>query len=107
MLKYWVWLSELKGLRNQTRLALLRRFGDRLVHRAAAFHRLDKRHAHDTRDRIGTRKSLRRTANAAQHDRFAQIVRRASQHLDMLECHIKGKDCCLPAMAFLLTQHLF
>ena len=28
MLKYWVWLSELKGLRNQTRLALLRRFGD-------------------------------------------------------------------------------
>ena len=28
MLKYWVWLSELKGLRNQTRLALRRRFGD-------------------------------------------------------------------------------
>ena len=28
MLKYWVWLSELKGLRNQTKLALLRRFGD-------------------------------------------------------------------------------
>ena len=28
MLKYWVWLSELKGLQNQTRLALLRRFGD-------------------------------------------------------------------------------
>ena len=28
MLKHWVWLSELKGLRNQTRLALLRRFGD-------------------------------------------------------------------------------
>ncbi len=28
MLKYWVWLSELKGLRNQTRLALLHRFGD-------------------------------------------------------------------------------
>ena len=28
ILKYWVWLSELKGLRNQTRLALLRRFGD-------------------------------------------------------------------------------
>ena len=28
MLKYWVWLSELKGLRNQTRLALLRHFGD-------------------------------------------------------------------------------
>ena len=28
MQKYWVWLSELKGLRNQTRLALLRRFGD-------------------------------------------------------------------------------
>ena len=28
MLKYWVWLSELKGLRNQTRLALLRCFGD-------------------------------------------------------------------------------
>ncbi len=28
MLKYWVWLSEMKGLRNQTRLALLRRFGD-------------------------------------------------------------------------------
>ena len=28
MLTYWVWLSELKGLRNQTRLALLRRFGD-------------------------------------------------------------------------------
>ena len=28
MLKYWVWLSELKGLRNQTCLALLRRFGD-------------------------------------------------------------------------------
>ena len=28
MLQYWVWLSELKGLRNQTRLALLRRFGD-------------------------------------------------------------------------------
>lgn len=28
MLKYWVWLTELKGLRNQTRLALLRRFGD-------------------------------------------------------------------------------
>ena len=27
MLKYWVWLSELKGLRNQTKLALLRRFG--------------------------------------------------------------------------------
>ena len=26
MLKYWVWLSELKGLRNQTKLALLRRF---------------------------------------------------------------------------------
>ena len=28
MLKYWVWLSELKGLRNLTKLALLRRFGD-------------------------------------------------------------------------------
>ena len=28
MLKYWVWLSGLKGLRNQTRLALRRRFGD-------------------------------------------------------------------------------
>ena len=28
MLKYWVWLSELKGLRNQTKLALLRRFGE-------------------------------------------------------------------------------
>ncbi len=27
-MKYWVWLSELKGLRNQDRLALLRRFGD-------------------------------------------------------------------------------
>lgn len=26
MLKYWVWLSELKGLSNQTRLALLRHF---------------------------------------------------------------------------------
>ena len=26
-LKYWVWLSELKGLGNQARLALLRRFG--------------------------------------------------------------------------------
>ena len=28
MLKYWGWLAERKGLRNQTRLALLRRFGD-------------------------------------------------------------------------------
>ena len=28
MLKYWVWLSERKGLRNQTKLALLRRFGN-------------------------------------------------------------------------------
>ncbi len=27
MLKYWVWLSELKGLTNQSRLALLHRFG--------------------------------------------------------------------------------
>ncbi|MBP3485453.1 MAG: DNA-protecting protein DprA, partial [Oscillospiraceae bacterium] len=27
MLKYWLWLSELPGLRRQTRLALLERFG--------------------------------------------------------------------------------
>ena len=27
VLKYWVWLSELRGLGNQTRLALLRHFG--------------------------------------------------------------------------------
>ena len=26
-LKYWLWLSELKNLSNQTRLALLRHFG--------------------------------------------------------------------------------
>ena len=26
-LKYWLWLTELRGLKNQTRLALLRRFG--------------------------------------------------------------------------------
>ena len=26
-LKYWLWLTELRGLRNQTRLALLRHFG--------------------------------------------------------------------------------
>jgi DNA processing protein len=28
MLKYWLWLTELQGLSNQTRLALLRHFGD-------------------------------------------------------------------------------
>ena len=27
MLKYWLWLTNLRGLRNQTRLALLRHFG--------------------------------------------------------------------------------
>lgn len=27
MLKFWIWLSELRGLQNETRLALLRRFG--------------------------------------------------------------------------------
>jgi len=27
VLKYWVWLTELRGLKNQTRLALLRHFG--------------------------------------------------------------------------------
>lgn len=27
MLKFWIWLSELRGLQNQTRLALLRHFG--------------------------------------------------------------------------------
>ena len=27
-LKYWMWLSSLKGLSGQTRLTLLRRFGD-------------------------------------------------------------------------------
>ena len=27
MLKYWLWLTNLSGLQNQTRLALLRRFG--------------------------------------------------------------------------------
>ena len=27
MLKYWLWLSELPGLRRQTRLALLEHFG--------------------------------------------------------------------------------
>ena len=27
MLKFWIWLSELRGLQNQIRLALLRRFG--------------------------------------------------------------------------------
>lgn len=27
VLKYWLWLTELRGLRNQTRLALLRHFG--------------------------------------------------------------------------------
>ena len=26
-LKYWLWLAELRGLSNQTRLALLRHFG--------------------------------------------------------------------------------
>ena len=26
-LKYWLWLTELRGLKNQTRLALLRHFG--------------------------------------------------------------------------------
>ena len=26
-LKYWLWLAELRGLNNQTRLALLRHFG--------------------------------------------------------------------------------
>ena len=28
-LKYWLWLAELRGLSNQTRLALLDHFGDR------------------------------------------------------------------------------
>ena len=27
MLKYWLWLTNLRGLHNQTRLALLRHFG--------------------------------------------------------------------------------
>ena len=27
VLKYWVWLTALRGLKNQTRLALLRHFG--------------------------------------------------------------------------------
>ena len=27
MLKYWLWLSQLPGLSNQTRLALLEHFG--------------------------------------------------------------------------------
>ena len=27
MLKYWLWLTNLRGLSNQTRLALLRHFG--------------------------------------------------------------------------------
>ena len=27
-LKYWLWLANLKGVSGQTRLALLRRFGD-------------------------------------------------------------------------------
>ena len=27
MLKYWLWLTNLSGLQNQTRLALLRHFG--------------------------------------------------------------------------------
>ena len=26
-LKYWIWMTELRGLGNQTRLALLRHFG--------------------------------------------------------------------------------
>lgn len=38
MLKYWVWLSELKGLRNQTKLALLRRFGDAAPFRRCGEH---------------------------------------------------------------------
>ena len=27
MLKFWIWFSELRGLQNQTRLALLHHFG--------------------------------------------------------------------------------